>query len=197
MPEIRKLDLPALHAVYRQFLRKDFPMQELRPWRSMESAMKKGKYKAYGYYEGTRLLAYATFYFCSRHPFALLDYYAVVSGLRGRGIGSAFLQDLLPRVPVKGGILIEAENPASARKENERRIRQRRVAFYEKNGACQTGINCHLFGVDYNILCYAKHKDRSAENLTLEQVRALYLDLYGKLSRPLCRPYKAKGDTSN
>ncbi len=194
MPEIRELDLSALKAVYREFLQKDFPRQERRPLRAMQSAIKKEKYKAYGYYEGPRLMAYATFYFCGGHPFALLDYYAVVSGLRGQGIGSAFLRDLLPLVPVKGGILIEAESPSSAKKEEERRTRQRRVAFYEKNGARQTGINCRLFGVDYNILWYPGHEELPSKKLTLKQVRILYQDLYGKLPRSLCRPYKATGN---
>ncbi len=192
MPQIRELGIPALRTVYRHYIRKDFPRQERRPLSAMESAMKKGRYKAWGYYEGPRLTAYATFYFCSRYPFALLDYYAVVDGLRGKGIGSAFLKDLLPLIPVKGGILIEAESPASAKKEEERRIRRRRVDFYEKNGAGKTGIHCRLFGVDYNILYYPKHEGPGPKNLTLGQVKALYLDLYGKLPRALCRPYKAE-----
>ncbi len=193
MPAIRELGLPALRTVYRRYIKKDFPRQERRPLSAMESIMKKGKYKAYGYYEGTRLMAYATLYFCGRHSFALLDYYAVAAGLRGQGIGSAFLQDLIPLIPVKGGLLIEAESPASARKEEERHIRERRVAFYEKNGAEKTGINCRLFGVDYNILYCPKHRKSGSKNLTLGQIRALYQDLYGNLPRTLCRLYKAEG----
>ncbi len=192
MPGIRGLDLKALKKVYRQYIRKDFPRQELRPWFGMERAMKRGKYKAYGYYGKHHLLAYATFYFCKDHPYALLDYLAVVPGLRGRGVGSAFLKNLLPHIPVKRGIFIEAESPTSTDNAEEKRIRKRRVAFYEKNGAVPTGVNCRLFGVDYNLLYYSGCGSSPAKDAFLPIIRAMYTDLYGFHSRFLCKPYQAQ-----
>ncbi len=195
MPEIRGLDLKALKKVYRQYIRKDFPRMELRPWFGMERAMKQGKYKAYGYYGKHHLLAYATFYFCKDHPYALLDYLAVVPGLRGRGVGSAFLKSILPKVSVKTGIFIEAESPDSTDNAEEKRIRKRRITFYEKNGASFTGVNCRLFGVDYNLLYYPGSGYLPEKDKFLPVIRSLYLDLYGPHSKRLCRPYQASCKT--
>ncbi len=190
MPETREVGLTALKSIYRQYMRKDFPLQELRPWQAMKKAWDRGVYSAFGYYENETLLAYASFYDCSMHPYSLLDYLAVMPRLRGQGIGSAFLKELLPLGSVNKDIFIEAESPALAREEKEKHTREKRVAFYEKNGARTTGINCRLFGVDYTLLYYPKQGEIQTKKVSLQQIRDLYADLYGSLFKRMCRIYR-------
>lgn len=154
----RELTRTEAHRVYREHLRNDFPRDERKPWARIERSWRQGRYFAYGLFEqredGEALTAYAFFYMEPGRRAALLDYYAVVSGLRDEGYGSFFLRALAGAL-VPGRcemILIEAENPAFAVDEAERGVRNRRVAFYtERCGAADTGLRYLLFGVHYVI----------------------------------------------
>ncbi len=188
--EIRQLTCPELKEIYRSYMKDDFPLMELRPWFAIERAWEHSRYAAYGYYEGERLLAYAAFYLSDEHPFALLDYYAVLPDLRGSGIGTSFLRELLPAVLDSGGILIEAESADSAKTQEEKIQRQRRINFYLKNGAVMTGVNCQLFGVDYNILSFFSGREGAGEDELFDTVCCLYQEFYRPVYGRLCKPYK-------
>ncbi len=261
MPKIEELSLEDLKQIYKKYMRDDFPLMELRPWFSIERAWERGGYEAYGYYEDDKLLAYASFYTCRDSACVLFDYLAVIPELRGRGIGTEFLGELLPEVSsgqlseVISGLPLgseseaeqeslprsarksspgsapgsspgsapgsspevkifgEVENVASAKNEEERGTRQKRIDFYLRNGAVMTGVNCHLFGVDYNIMRFraegqaaakpecettkAEQETAKAEapkgeaaadeyyDVICEMYRELYRPVYGRL----CRPY--------
>ena len=90
--EIVKLGLAEMQALYEARMKEDFPPSELRPWSSMRTLTEQGSYLCFGFQEGGRILAYAAFARCPGA--ALLDYYAVDSALRGRGIGQKFLRGL-------------------------------------------------------------------------------------------------------
>ncbi len=152
MPEIRTLTLAEMKSIYEEYMENDFPRAELRPFSSMKKNFEKGNYAGFGFYEGEKFLAYACFYNYDGADQALMDYFAVVPELRGQGIGSAFLQAMIPKLPAGSGILIEAESADSAENEAERTERERRLSFYERNGAILTGIRCYLLSVDYEIM---------------------------------------------
>lgn len=71
---------------------------------------------------------------------------------RNDGIGSAFLQSLRAGLTCADGIYIEAENPDYAENGLEKGIREKRIAFYDRNGAVFTGVLSTLFGVPYRVL---------------------------------------------
>ncbi len=190
MAKIRELEISELREIYHSYMRDDFPLMELRPWFSIERAWNRDGYAAYGYFEEERLIAYASFYSCSESPYLLLDYFAVVPDLRGRGIGSSFLRDLLTEVPAKGGIFGEAESVSSAKNEKEESIRKRRLTFYQKNGAVLTGVNCLLFGVDYDILYFPGNGTCLSDDDFFDEVCRLYRELYRPLYGRLCKPYR-------
>ncbi len=194
MPEIRELQLSEFKEIYRNYMREDFPLMELRPLFAIDRVWERGGYAAYGYYEDGRLTAYASFYPCTESPCILLDYFAVVPDLRSQGIGTAFLRDLLPQMSSGAGIFGEAESVTSAKDEDERNTRQRRLDFYTRSGAVFTGVNCHLFGVDYNILCFPAGEDApEREAMTKENyfdaVCGMYRELYRPVYGRLCKPY--------
>ncbi len=179
MPRIRKLKLSGFKKVYRTYLMRDFPRTELRPLFSVQRAWKRGEYSAYIYEEKGEILAYAAFSACG-DPFCLLDYFAVTEKFRRQGIGSAFLKDLLPVVLPKSEIIVEAESTQSANNSKEAFIRQKRLDFYEKNGAIQTGVGSRVFGVDYTILCFPG----KAKILSVDEYQHAILHLYRKVYHP-------------
>ena len=91
-------------------------------------------------------------------PCWLLDYYAVCQGGRGQGAGSAFWRQLPGQLDGCQGLLIEVEDPDTAPTAPERETRRRRIRFYLKNGARETGCRCRLFGVEYRCLLYTSSR---------------------------------------
>jgi GNAT superfamily N-acetyltransferase len=62
--------------------------------------------------------------------------FAVTPEARNRGIGTAIYQDIVRRLPAGTvAILIEVERPDLAHTEAERRLAERRIAFYRRQGA--------------------------------------------------------------
>ena len=88
------------------------------------------------------LLRLAYFSKTNDRPYILLDYYAVLSGLRGTGIGSRFFPLLREELRDVCAILLEVESVESTEDENEKTLRRRRIAFYERNGCAVTNVPC-------------------------------------------------------
>ncbi len=188
---LKKVGLDELRIIYKEHIREDFPRGERRPLFGMEKLQKAGRYDCYGYYQENSLEAYACYILTPNGSYALLDYFAVVPELRGNGIGSEFLRGLKRDVSAKCGVFIEAESPDSAKTEEERQTRERRIRFYLSNGAERTNSKCLLFGVDYNILFLPTDDAANEQENKIQHhaVEELYRELYGRVYGKLCRPY--------
>ena len=164
---IRALSRTEAHRVYRAHLKDDFPDDERKPWFVIDQAWQAGKYLAYGLFRDRdgqeELLAYAFFCMEPERQAALLDYYAVIPEERDHGYGGHFLRELRKAlVPERYALLlIEAENPAFAQDEADRTERERRVAFYLRSGAVDTGLRYWLYGVHYIIFALAEDGEAS------------------------------------
>lgn len=150
---LKRLDKKEMAEIYETRMEKDFPPAELKPWKRIEEMLDAGVYFAYGMFEEERLVAYA-FFVEAAGGRILLDYYAVAEQARGTGNGSRCMEILEEELRKKGSrvLLIEVENPAWAQSEEERQNRERRIRFYEKNGAALTELRSCLFGVEYKIM---------------------------------------------
>ncbi len=129
-----------------------FPKAELKPIENVKKYLEKGLYAGYGFFENGRFLAYAFFLILRKERKLLLDYYAVLPEYRNDSIGSAFLQSLKNTLSCADGIYIESENPDYAKDKVEQIIREKRIAFYHRNGAVSTNVLSTLFQVPYRIL---------------------------------------------
>ena len=145
------LTLPEVRALYAERITDDFSPDELKPLASIEASLQENRYACVGYRADGETLAYA--YFFKYESWALLDYYAVRRDLRGKGVGSRFLRDLIASPPdgVKG-VLVEVDEPDAAEDAQEREKRERRLRFYLNNGLWDSGVNVLAFGVNYRLL---------------------------------------------
>ena len=176
--EIRILTLPEIQKIYTRNMKGDFPPDELKPLSMMEMALDKGKYICYGYFRGGEMAAYAYFALLDRN--VLIDYYAVDSKLRGRGLGSAFLADLIAG-PLKryDCALLEVEDPDYAADLREKETCLSRLRFYLRNGLTDTGARSLLNHVNYAILALPVGKASSGK-----EVLNIYLSIYEAMPRP-------------
>ena len=122
--ELRKLDLDALHLVYRDHLTPDFPLAERKPLASMEKLFSAGRYEPWGLYREEELVAYAMMWRDPEGGFELLDYLGVCQGKpRGEGIGTVMMSYLMDHYSQAEGILVEAEALDDRLSEEENALR--------------------------------------------------------------------------
>ena len=153
--ECKRLDLDALHLVYREHLTPDFPPAERKPLSAMEKLLSAGRYEPWGLYRGEELMAYALLWRDPEGGFVLLDYLGVCRDKpRGQGIGTVMVAHLMGQYRHVSGILVEAEAEGDDASPEENRLRARRLAFYRRLGFRELGYVARIFGVRYAMLLY-------------------------------------------
>lgn len=169
--ECKRLDLDALHLVYREHLTPDFPPAERKPLSAMEKLLSAGRYEPWGLYRGEELMAYALLWRDPEGGFVLLDYLGVCRDKpRGQGIGTVMVAHLMEQYRHVSGILVEAEAEGDDASPEENGLRARRLAFYRRLGFRELGYVARIFGVRYAMLLYG---DRTGEE-AMEAHQRLY-----------------------
>lgn len=176
--QIKKLNYSEMEAVYDTWIYEHFPADEVKPLESIKRMWEMDCYFALGIYtkeENARLAGYAFFVKAPQSDRILLDYLAVIETYRNCGIGSIFLKQMQDWAYDCKGILIETEDIAFAKDDAERHIREKRNAFYARNGALLTSVKGEVYGVHFCIWNYpvGKEKDRQTISLNVfdEEVR--------------------------
>lgn len=180
-PAVRPLTLQEARAVYQQHLTRDFQRSERKPWSRIEDALGRGRYLCLGLFCQDALAGYAFFASLPDETEGrnyLLDYFAVLPALRGRGLGSDFLRRMLPLIPDARCILCEAENPDYAEDAAEKARQESRLRFYRRSGVADTGVTARVYGVEYRILLFPGAEKSSAE------IRGLYEAFYHSFFPP-------------
>lgn len=141
-------------AVYIGRGHRDFPANELKPFSMIEKLMSDGCYECCGFYEkdGDRLCAYAFMMADKETNMLLLDYFAVCEEVREKGYGSVALNLLKADYMNWDGMIFEVEDDDTAETAEERLLRQRRIAFYERNGVVMTKQRSRAFNVDFRLM---------------------------------------------
>lgn len=171
---LRTLDIPAVQALYEAHMLADFPADERPPLKALVRQVESGFLTAQVMTDGMEDYAYvlAAVY----EDYVLYTHLAVYPEHRSGGFGSK-LMDLLHRAYAFCRVeLVEVENPAAAKDEEDRKLQQRRIAFYERAGYLLVPhIRYILFGVDMLLMT---HTQAGAEVPPPQEVggtlRALY-----------------------
>lgn len=172
---IKKLTLDEINNVYHTRMVQDFPADELRPYKSIETLFATGLYFGLGYYKDDRLMAYALFAKSPESGGALLDYYAVDIAARGTGIGSKFLSGFCTALEPYHvtHVILEVEDPEKTTDEAEINTRNRRISFYKRCLCIMSGVRSQLFGVDYNVM-YLSFKGKISDNDIADEILSMY-----------------------
>lgn len=186
---IKELGIEEARAVYIGHAHRDFPSDELKPFSMIEKLWHKGCYKSYGFYDrvGDGLRAYAYTMADNDTGMLLLDYFAVCEKLRGKGYGAEALALLKGACAEWNGMIFEVEDEETAETENVKKIRERRISFYQKNGVIMTDIRSFAFGVDYRIMVLPLGNEAAADDIG-DKLSAIYYkmlpeDIYQKMFR--------------
>ena len=137
--------------VYNNYLINDFHESEVKPFDMIEKLVEKKKYKCFGFYEDEELLGYA--YFVKTDGSILMDYLAVNSKHRCKGLGSKFISVIRDKFSENfSTLLAEVENPKHSVDETDRYNRERRISFYMKNSFEQSHIETCVLEDKYRII---------------------------------------------
>lgn len=175
---IKYLTKEQVAEIYDKWIHKHFPENEIKPLKHIYRMWEQGAYCALGMYDGGKLVSYAFLAMVPGRDMLLLDYLAVLEDYRNAGAGSIFLQKMgkclteCMGVSYKG-ILIETEDAKYAQNDEELHIRQKRDAFYKKNGAVRTDVTGEVYGVHYAIWNLPISENAGFEECR-EQLREIY-----------------------
>lgn len=153
--------------LYRLY-RKSFPRAERKPFSMILGMYRKGKtdiwcVEADGKFSGLGITI-------NGPEVILLDYFAIVKGQRGQGIGTEALKALMERYAGKG-FFLEIESTREQVRWQE--LRRRRKRFYLSAGLEELHTTAKLFGVEMELLGKGCHLD-------FDRYKAFYRDNYSQ-----------------
>lgn len=144
-----------------------FPANERKPFWLIKQKQKSGESNMWCLMEGKDFVGLAIT--MEVEDLVILDYFAIDSELRGKGLGSKALSCLKEMYQGKRLVLeiedVEQENP-------EREMRLKRKAFYLANGLSEMGVKVTLYGVDMELLGVNCLVD-------FDEYKKVYTTLYG------------------
>lgn len=180
---VKRLNATEIKSLHTKSMKRDFPQNELRPYSAMKRLLKKNEYGVYRAYSNGEPVGYFAVLSTGGNVI-LLDYFAVEYGMRSRGIGSklfqAFAQIISKDYPNADAVVIECEAPYVAENPDEKKLRERRIGFYLKNGVVMTEHYWKAFGVEYNLLALpVKGADITPVDFGRE-IHNLYLSSFGR-----------------
>ena len=130
-------------------MRRDFPPTELKPLSMVLNSEAVGDSHTWGVYDGETLVAYLLMVRPRGATVSQLDYFAVLPACRASGLGAKLLAALPGKEAGADAILIEAECPEKA---DDEAMAVRRLGFYARCGAVDTGWTEHLFDAWFRVL---------------------------------------------
>lgn len=152
---LRTLDIPAVKTLYEAHMLADFPADERPPLKGLIRQVESGFLTAQVMTDGKKDYAYvlAAVY----QDYVLYTHLAVYPEHRSGGFGSKLLSLLHQAYATRRVELVEVENPAVAKDEDDRTLQERRIAFYERAGyRLVPHIHYVLFGVDMLLMTHTR-----------------------------------------
>ena len=124
-----------------------FPSSERKPFSVIYKMERNGKTDVWCVMEGTAFKGFATT--INSRDAVLLDYLAVLKGVRGQGVGRETLAALMEEYSGKG-LFVEIESAFEPGE--DQLLRQRRRQFYMTAGMEPFGVMANVFGVKMELL---------------------------------------------
>ena len=181
MLRYQQLSKEQVQKIYDTHMKKDFPPEEIKPLNVLYQLIEQGWYEAYGWFdEEEHFVAYTFFVRDAQGEILLLDYFAVCAAYRSQGYGSQCLSQMRELFSGVKGVLAEVEDPKQSRSQKEQMIRERRVAFYQRNGLRQTELCSALFGVPYILHYFSLEGDESEQQL-LNALENIYRIMFSEM----------------
>lgn len=170
---INKLDIEAAKELYKNYMEKDFPDDEIPSYKHYIKLIEDGLSIPYIYKENNKEKAYII---CvERGDYVLISHLAVFKEYRGQGIGTNLLQEIKDFYKSKQAVILEAEAEEQAKDEKSLEIIKRRQKFYTKCGFTPyPNLDYELVGVKYLIFAYSNLENKIEDEKLIGIIKELY-----------------------
>lgn len=158
---LKPMNTKEITQIYESRMRYDFPVQELKPLENIIEMMERGVYESLSVNDGKEQVGYALVLLVKESPYGLLDYLGIFPKARNRGYGGGVLSALAEHYRDRT-LMIESEHPDDAPDE---RMAERRLCFYRRNGAVDTGVESMVYGAHYINFILPCGKGAKGENI--------------------------------
>ena len=170
----RKMNEKEITKIYETRMTKDFPPMELKPLHNIIDMMEQGIYESLFVYD-QEPVGYALVLLPKGISYGLLDYLGTFSENRNQGYGGQVLKELRKYYQDRT-LMIESEYPEDA---PDRKMAVRRLQFYQRNGAVDTGVESRIFGAHYvNLILSGQQNDMICALPPAEEVKDVLVQLY-------------------
>lgn len=175
---LKVLNKEEIKQIYETEMQYDFPAAELKPLSVIYRMLDAGHYEGKGLYEGNKLMAYVFFSYATLGDVVLIDYLAVCSKYRSKGIGGKLISIIREEMSDWKGIVLEVENPEFAANEAEYSIQCRRIGFYSNNKIKMSDVKVTVFGVPFSIMYFADFSLK--ESNVKKELKGIYAIMFPK-----------------
>lgn len=170
----RKMNEKEITKIYETRMTKDFPSMELKPLHNIIDMMEQGIYESLFVYD-QEPVGYALVLLPKGISYGLLDYLGTFSENRNQGYGGQVLKELRKYYQDRT-LMIESEYPEDA---PDRKMAVRRLQFYQRNGAVDTGVESRIFGAHYiNLILSGQQENMTCVLPPAEEVKDVMVQLY-------------------
>lgn len=108
-----------------------------------------------------------------------LDFFAILPQYQSKGYGGQVIEELKKISNDYYGIFIEVEKQGLGKDEEENKIREKRIKFYEKNGFKKLNFEVDVFNVIFfSYILFTN--DTIKDEKVLEDIKKLYLAEFGE-----------------
>lgn len=124
---LERLNKSQVEEIYKTKMQEDFPADEIKPLKAILKGIDKGIYEPCGLFEDSELIGYA--FFVKLGSDYLLDYLAVHSDMRNKGVGSTAVMLIANNLKDADNVIVEVEDPDYAEAASEKDLQTRRYNF--------------------------------------------------------------------
>lgn len=178
--KLKQLSKKQRENIYNNYMIYDFHKSEVKPFETIEKLVERGNYVCVGCYEDTDFLGYAYFVKSDTTNNLLLDYFAVNEQYRSKGLGSKIILTMKEQLSGEySSLLGEVENPEFANDDNDKLTRERRIAFYLKNGFKVSNVKCRVSVDNYVMINLGLDKELNDKEI-YDEMNELYNIIFGE-----------------
>lgn len=178
--QLRKIDADEFKKVIYQDYKKIFPRVERKPYREIKKIYDEKISEIIEIIQEDEIVGFIIINTIENNLYAILDYFAILPDYRGKGYGTEAIKLLKEMYKDYNGIYIEVEKVESAKHEEERHIRQRRVNFYENLGFIKMKFDiCLCSALHYTYILPCKNGNFSDKE-AMDEIFKIYTTAMGE-----------------
>lgn len=167
------------HIIYPEYV-KLFPEVERKSYRRIKKAVKNKLSKIIEIVADEQFVGFMIINTLENNPYVQLDYLAILPNHQNKGYGKEAIKLLKKQYENYNGIFIEVEKLGLGKNEEENRIREKRVSFYENLGFYKMNFDLKLFTVIYSAYLLPGLETENSDKEIINYILKIYTAILGK-----------------